>query len=139
MELPEGLIGLPIKRGAILHSYIFKNIDHGKFFVVIGVSEDCVVGFFFINSNITPAIMNKPEQLNMQYLLKRKDYDFLRYDSFLCCTNILPIDKSELVQSIQKGETNLVGELLPQHETEILDMVRESKLFSKMEKDTFFY
>lgn len=78
LELAENLI----ERGVILHSDIFPDIDHGKFFVVIGVDEDFVAGFFFINSNINRAIWNKQEQLAMQYPMRKADYDFLRYDSF---------------------------------------------------------
>lgn len=74
MELPQKLTESVICRGAILHSTQFDDIDHGKFFVVIGVSQDCVVGFFFINSNIHPALRNRPEQLAMQYPMRRKDY-----------------------------------------------------------------
>ena len=131
MELPVELIGLPIERGAILHSSIFEYVDHGKYFVVIGVSSECAVGFFFINSNISHTIWDKQEQLHMQYSL--------RYDSFLCCTNILRINKSDLMLSIQDGRTSYIGELLPRHREEILELVRNSKLFSKFEKEEFFY
>ena len=41
-----------IKRGAILHSETFDFVDHGKFFVIMGVSHGEVAGFFFINSGI---------------------------------------------------------------------------------------
>ena len=50
MELPVSLIESSIGRGDILLSE-FDGIDHQKFFVVMGVSEDKVCGFFFINSN----------------------------------------------------------------------------------------
>lgn len=139
MELPVELIGSPIDRGTILHSSIFEYVDHGKYFVVIGVSGECVVGFFFINSNISHTIWNKQDQLDMQYPLKKSDYGFLRYDSFLCCTNILRINKSDLIRSIQDGRTSYIGELLPRHREEILELVRNSKLFSKIEKEEFFY
>ena len=39
-----------IKRGAIPHSETFDFVDHGKFFVIMGVSHGEVAGFFFINS-----------------------------------------------------------------------------------------
>ena len=51
MDLPLELAENLIERGVILHSDIFPDIDRGKFFVVIGVDEDFVAGFFFINSN----------------------------------------------------------------------------------------
>ena len=54
MEIPVTAIADSIKRGDILLSE-FDGIDHRKFFVVMGVSEDKICGFFFINSNIHPA------------------------------------------------------------------------------------
>lgn len=35
MDIPNSLLEKQIDRGTILHSTMFKNIDHGKFFVVI--------------------------------------------------------------------------------------------------------
>lgn len=139
MELPIELTENLIERGTILHSDIFADIDHGKFFAVIGVDKDFIAGFFFINSNINKAIWNKEDQLAMQYLLKSEDYDFLRYDSFLSATNIITRSRNELSVSIYEGRTSVVGHLKRQHLEEVLDMVRNSKLFSKMEKMRFFY
>lgn len=40
MDIPSALIEIQIARGTILHSTMFQNIDHGKFFVIVGVSKD---------------------------------------------------------------------------------------------------
>lgn len=45
MELPDKLKQLIISRGTILHYANFENIDHGKFFVVLGVYDGKLVGF----------------------------------------------------------------------------------------------
>lgn len=45
MEIPDLLIESKIDRGVILHSTMFENIDHGKFFVVVGINADYVAGF----------------------------------------------------------------------------------------------
>ena len=58
MDLPISLIEKSIGRGDILLSE-FDGIDHRKFFVVMGVNEENVCGFFFINSNIHPAILSE--------------------------------------------------------------------------------
>lgn len=139
MELPGNLIEFGITRGTILHSTIFEEIDHGKFFVVMGVSEEYVAGFFFINSNIHPSLASKPEQLAMQYPMKKRDYPFLRYDSFLCATNVITKKRTDLAKSIEVGITTMVGTMKAVHISEVLEMVRESRLFSKMEKKKFFY
>ncbi len=115
MELPIALTESLIERGAILHSDFFADIDHGKFFAIIGVDKDFVAGFFFINSNINRAIWKKEEQLAMQYLLKSEDYDFLHYDSFLSATNIITRSRKELSESINEGRTSVVGRLKQQH------------------------
>lgn len=139
MELPLELTENLIERGSILHSDIFADIDHGKFFVIIGVDNDFVAGFFFINSNINKAIWNKEDQLAMQYPLKKEDYDFLRYDSFLNATNIITRSRKELSESIREGRTSMIGHLKQEHLEDVLDMVRNSKLFNKIEKSRFFY
>ena len=46
MDFPVDSIASQIKRGTILHSNMFENIGHGKFFVVIGVTEEYIAGFF---------------------------------------------------------------------------------------------
>lgn len=138
MELPVEVYNEIIERGAILHSDIFADIDHGKFFVIIGVDENYVAGFFFINSNINKAIWDKPEQMEMQYLMRPCDYCFLRHDSFLCATNIITRSKEELAKSIQEKRTIFVGKMRQEHMDEVLEMVRNSKLFSKIEKMRFF-
>ena len=139
MDLPINLIESRITRGAILHSEMFEEIDHGKFFVIVGISGDSVAGFFFINSNIHPSLYRKPEQLALQYPMRQADYPFLRYDSFLCATNIITRKRSDLAKSIQNGISQIIGTLKPEHTEEILDAVRNSRLFSKHEKEQFFY
>mgnify|MGYP006885874675 CR=1 FL=1 len=49
MDIPSNILSNHIQRGAILHSTMFDEIDHGKYFVVIGVSEKYIAGFFFIS------------------------------------------------------------------------------------------
>ena len=138
MEIPPSLIEHTIRRGTIIHSYGFTDIDHGKFFVVVGISDHCLVGFFFINSAINKMIFGKQRLLNMQYPMKQADYPFLRYDSFLCATNIMTIEKSTLAVDIADGTASIVGEMQEVHMSELLSAARESDLFTDYEKATFF-
>lgn len=112
MEVPVDIIvDNGIERGVILHSTMFEYIDHGKFFVVIGVTQDYIAGYFFINSNIHKAVMSKPEQLNMQCILKRSDYKFLRYDSFLSAVRIEKVSCTRLAETLKNGETVIVAHM----------------------------
>lgn len=139
MDLPDALIEESIERGTILHSTMFKNIDYGKFFVVMGISKEYVAGFFFINSNINRYLMNKQEQLNMQYGIKKSDYSFLKHDSFISASSLQIISIDELTITIQNGITTYVDKLHEDHLKELLDAARHSKLFSKKEKQDFFF
>lgn len=139
MQLPESLYNTVIKRGQILHSENFVDIGHGKFFVIIGITDDSIVGFFFINSNVNKYLFNKPELLAMQYPMRKEDYGFLRYDSFLCATKILKLNKQDIVSGLQNGTVQIISQLMQEHLDDVLTMVRNSDLFKEREKRLFFY
>lgn len=139
MELPQQLLQQGISRGSILLSDCFEDIDHAKFFAVMGVYEDRIAGFFFINSRIHPIIESKPESFAMQYLLRKKDYDFLRYDSFLGADELMTRPIANLVKSMQDGQTSIVGHLTDEDLTAVLQACRECELFTAKEKRQFFY
>jgi len=130
------LAKLAVTRGVVLHGH-FENIDHPKFFVIIGENEDQFVGFFFINSDIHDSIRQKPAQFGMQMLIKKADYDFLSYSSFIGADKISTISKSKLIASIANKQTTIKGNLTDNDLDNLLNVARESKLFSKIEKDTF--
>lgn len=139
MELPIELYEKEVRRGRIIHSYNFENIDHGKFFVIIGVTQDSIVGFFFINSNINKYIQDKPDMMAVQYPLLKRDYAFLKHDSFICATEIEEIKKSDILDGIKNRSVVFVDDLRQEHLDDVLTMVRESKLFDKKEKEMYFY
>lgn len=139
MELPSDLLQILVERGQILYSNIFTNIDHPKFFVIIGVTEDEVAGFFYINSRINTNVNAKEEQLRLQYPISKDDYDFLSHDSYISATNVVTLPRNVIVQSMHQGRTLVKGKLLDHHMNDILNKVRSSRLFSKITKDRFFY
>ena len=138
MEIPVGAIADNIQRGDILLSE-FDGIDHRKFFVVMGVSEDRVCGFFFINSNIHPAIFNKQEQLDLQYPLLHRDYEFLKYDSFLCASSVIERRVEDISEGISNRSTQVIGRMKEEHIEDVMRMVRESKVISERHKRRYFY
>lgn len=139
MKMPRSLIESQVVRGTILHSTMFENIDHGKFFVIVGVNKEYVAGFFFVNSNVNIHIEGKQEQLDMQYPLKKKDYGFLKYDSFLSATRIEKTPRSRIVDTISEGTTEIIGSMKQEHMDELLERARESILFSKQQVRQFLY
>lgn len=126
-----------IKRGAILHSETFDFVDHGKFFVIMGVSHGEVAGFFFINSGINKWIQGKEEMLAMQYPMQKSDYGFLRYDSFLAAQELLKIPISKIESDMEKWQTIFKSLMKEEHVNEVLQMARHSKLFKPKDKKNF--
>lgn len=138
MDIPVSLIEGSVGRGDILLSE-FDGIDHRKFFVIMGVSEDKVCGFFFINSNIHPAIFNKQEQLNLQYPMLHRDYEFLKYDSFLCASTVIERRLTDISEGIKDGTTTIIGKMKENHVSDVLEMVRTSRIISDRHKQMYFY
>ena len=138
MKIPVTAVVDSIKRGDILLSE-FDGIDHRKFFVIMGVSEDMICGFFFINSNIHPAILNKQELLNLQYPLLHRDYEFLKYDSFLCASNVIERRLVDISTGILNRTTQVIGRMKEEHIQDVLMMVRASNVISERHKIRYFY
>lgn len=82
--------------------------------------------------------MRRPAQLAMQYQLRRRDYSFLRYDSFLCATVIQEIPVERLAASAASGETAHVGQLTAEDLAAVLEACRASDLFSNSTKRKYF-
>lgn len=139
MELPVSLLRHGIQRGSILLSDSFEDIDHAKFFAVVGVFEDYIAGFFFINSRIHPIVQFKPAHFAMQYLLRKRDYHFLRYDSFLGANELQTRPVNTLAESMKSGQTSIVGKLTDEDLAAVLDACRNCDLFSAKEKRQYFY
>lgn len=138
MDLPSSLItNIVVGRGSILHSESFEDIDHGKFFVIIGENQEELVGFFFINSNISPTVQRSQKYLELQYPIHPSDYNFLRYQSFICASSIGTLNKKNLVRSIEKNETQIIDTLKEKDLIEILEAVKASPIFSKADKHFF--
>lgn len=137
MDLPLSLISGSINRGDVLLSS-FQGIEHKKYFVVMGISEDKVCGFFLINSNININVIYKQELFEMQYPLKHRDYKFLSHDSFVCATDVKEITLKKLSDGIASEKIKIVDRLKESHVREILDMVNDSKIISRRNKLRYF-
>lgn len=139
MDIKAALTEAYIKRGAILHSYEFEEIDHGKFFVIIGSNEDNLYGFFFINSKINQYLRRKTELYKMQIPLNHEEYSsFLDHNSFLDCHALTTIPKNKLEQQFHNGKVHYKGDLSLKDLNIVMKAVRESDLFSDYDKETFF-
>ena len=136
MEIPYKFL---IERGAIILSNDIENINHPKFFVVIGENSDNIVGFFFINSNINKIISSKQDFLDMQVIIKHEDYpEILKYTSFIDCHRLRHIPKSKLEKQLENKKASYKGKLKQEDIDRIIETLLTSDLFSNVEKKTFF-
>ena len=128
-----------ICRGTILHRMFETTIPpKAKFFVVVGEDTNRIVGYFFINSNINRYVQRQQLLLDMQMPIKRNDYPFLAYDSFIGAHELKTISKSTLAEELQSGNTTIKGRLTVVDMNRLLEAARSSDIFSQYEKDTYF-
>lgn len=140
MEFPQAA-DLLLCRGSIFHgdSEVFPAIDHGKFFAIIGEDDDELIGAFFINSEVNTNVIRTPEQHELQIPLTSSKYRFLTKDvSFLNCADLVRIAKKSLLARINSGAVTYRDTLNEVDEAYILDKLRDSDLYTKAEKETFF-
>jgi len=77
--------------------------------------------------------------LNLQYPLLHRDYGFLKYDSFLCASSVIERRLSDISDGIKNGTTSVIGKMKEEHITDVLEIVRSSKVISERQKKMFFY
>lgn len=128
-----------IGRGSILHRWFLSTTPpKNKFFVVIGEDENRIIGYFFINSNVSNFISRNSRFFEMQMHIKRSDYPFLSHDSFIDAHELKYLDKAEIMAELKSGKTIHKGTLANEDMERLLVSLRESTLYSKHIKEKFF-
>jgi len=118
----------------------FKNIDHKKYFIIVGMSADKIfICSVFINSNIPNAILKRQKLLNLQVPIKGAKYDFLRYDSFVSCNNYLNMQFSDIYNSINAGKCKYIGKIDNQDLENVKESLINSGLLTPKEMELYFH
>ncbi len=127
-----------VNRGDIFHRYFSTTIPpKTKFFVIVGEDAENYVGYFFINSNINRFIAHNEAMYNMQMPIKPEDYTFLSHVSFVSGHKLSLLRKSDLINELSTGATQLKGRMKKDDMKMLLDAALESPLFSPKEKEYF--
>lgn len=98
-----------------------------KKLIVIGVDKDKAMcyGSVLINSDISPDADFTDGVREAQYIIKQSDYpDFLRYDSYVDCGQIIPVPIAKLI----KGE--YFGMLTEDDYNGIFDILETTVIYS---------
>ena len=117
----------------------FTGIEHKKFFIIIGLSEDklylCSV---YINSSIPNFIYNRQELLNLQVPIKRSKYAFLKHDSFVSCNTQLKYGFADINNWIDNGKCQYIGDIDNEDLNNITSTLLESGLLTQKEIELYF-
>jgi len=117
----------------------FDGIDHEKFFIIVGLSQDkiCICSVY-INSNIPEFIFKKQELLNLQVPIKGAKYDFLKHDSFVSCNTQLKFDFSDIYSWIDNKKCRYIGKLDMEDLNNIKTTLINSGLLTQKEIELYF-
>lgn len=105
-----------------------------KLLVIVGVDvkSSVLYGSVLVNTNMNPKAQYSEEYLSAQYLLQKENYpDFLRYDSFVDCGQIIPIPFAKL----ERGE--YFGALNNDDSQRIFDILETTDTLSTKEKKKY--
>jgi hypothetical protein len=117
----------------------FDGIDHEKFFVIAGLSQNKIfICSVFINSNIPNFIFKKQELLNLQVPIKGNKYDFLQHDSFVSCNTQLKFKFSDIHHWIDDKRCRYIGKLDTEDQNRIKTTLIDSGLLSQKEIELYF-
>jgi len=117
----------------------FERIEHKKFFVIAGLSQDKVYACsVYINSNIPDFIFKKQELLSLQVPIKGAKYDFLKHDSFVSCNTQIKFDFSEFYNWFESKNCTCVGRLDEEDLSNIQTTLIDSGLLTQNELDLYF-
>jgi hypothetical protein len=117
----------------------FDGINHKKFFVIAGLSQDKIyICSVFINSNIPDFIFKKQELLNLQVPIKAVKYDFLQYDSFVSCNTHLKFNFSDIHRWIDNKKCRYIDKLDEEDLTNIKTTLINSGLLTQKEIELYF-
>ena len=119
----------------------FEEIDHPKFFIIAGLSQDKVfICSVYINSNIPKSFFTERKQslLNLQVPIKGNKYKFLDYDSFVSCDSQLKLNFSDIYKRIKDKNCKYVGSLDAEDLSNVRNTLISSGLLSNKELKLYF-
>jgi len=117
----------------------FEGIDHKKFFIVAGISQDRIfLCSIYINSRIHPSVMQRQHLLELQIPLKKQNNPFLKYDSFANCSTPIPMESESLSVWISDESCKVIGSIHKPDLKFIIESLKNSGLLSEEEMELYF-
>lgn len=127
--------------GSVIYEYVYDtHPPKQKFYVIIGIADDKIaLGTVYINSDINTYFLSKPELLSLQIPIYASDYPFLKWDSFINCTDIqerLVTDVAACINS-GTGRNGYCSTIAPKDMDAILAALDNSRLIPLITKKKY--
>ena len=117
----------------------FEGIEHPKFFIVAGLSQDRVfLCSVYINSRIHPSIIQRQHLLELQVPLRKQNNSFLRYDSFANCSTPILMESEPLSEWVADNSCKVIGTVFKDDLNSIVGTLKNSGLLSEEEIELYF-
>jgi len=91
--------------------YLSRNCRHAepnpkdKYLVIVGFINGTPLGVF-INSKIRPYIQKQPHLMVCETQIAQQDHNFLKYDSYVDCTNAYELSSQDLDKHLGDVDEN---------------------------------
>ena len=122
-----------VQAGQVLYIFChFTNPEKEKYLVVVGCGPNCLA--FVINSRIAPFLARDPALRACQVPIVPSDYGFLDHDSFIDCTQVFQIPRTELQHQLSVDTSRAKGELNKATKSEIIRVVQIAQTISPRHK-----
>lgn len=112
-EISAGLNDDRLEVGSIFFTMVYDTKPpKEKYFVVVGFTKDSLIlGNVYINSEINPNRFPSSELKALHLPISVVDCPFLKWNSFVDCSEIYSKNVEEIKQLIEKGDSPYVGSL----------------------------
>lgn len=77
-----------------------------KYYVVLGIDDDCIYGGIVFNSEINRNLTHQIEEY--QIIISADKYPFIKHKSYLDCTKIFPAPPERLMYSEKVGSIDTI-------------------------------
>lgn len=133
-HLRQPLIDSHLEPGQVLYlSCHFTVPPKPKFLVLVHHGSKSLM--FFINSKVSLFMQQRPWLQQCQVQLKVADYDFLRHDSFLDCSEVIAhFDEAGIRSQLEDDLTRAKGPLSPADLGRIVSVVQAATTISPADK-----
>ncbi len=120
--------------GCVIKAFVKDtNPPKIKYYIVLGkINEGILLASFYINSNLNGIIMRSPVLSDLQHLIRKNNYSFLSYDSYVDCSKLNQHSFSEVLNQVKHNPVIVVGQITREDFNIVVEMMKRSPNISKI-------